>query len=471
MPKSFSEEVVAFIRRDSGDVMTSKVRTLTLRALLDTVGVTLAGGLDPGVRSLGRSLDEVSADRAGVTSPWSGRRHAPNDAALLFGMASHMLDYDDVSMLSICHPSAPVDSALIAAILGGVTQRAISGSQLIAAHAIGTEVMIRLGQVMGGRHYALGFHATGTLGVIGAAAAVARLLELDAVVTGHALSIAASMASGLRKNFGSMVKPLHVGLGASNGLRAVRMAMAGVEGDLEAFETGGYLRAFTGGETDRISAPEFVLGHPFVIEEPGFECKRYPCCYMLHKMIEGTLRISRAAGTSLKDLEIAEVRMARGATQPLIHPYPKSGLNGKFSGPYAVAAALADGNVGLASFTDEAVARSAIQARLGDIHLIEEGDPMPPGTDLGRMPVTVILRLKDGRELSDTVTASPGSPEDPMTTEQLREKWSDCLAYASGRRDDARAAAWFEEGMQLAGVSTVAPWFEKVFGAVPATDE
>ncbi len=130
---------------------------------------------------------------------------------------------------------------------------------------------------------------------------------------------------------------------------------------------------------------------------------RYPCCYMLHKMIEGTLHLSRAAGIGLTMLETAEVRMARGATQPLIHPYPKSGLNGKFSGPYAVATALADGHVGLNSFTDESVARSNVQSRLRDIHLIEEGDPMPPGTDLGRMPVTVILKLKDGRVLSHTV--------------------------------------------------------------------
>lgn len=272
------------------------------RAILDTLAVTMAGGSDDAVHRLEASLDAMDtgpAWTAAFRSPWTGRHYASFDAALLLGMASHMYDYDDVSMLAVCHPSAPILSALLAAESGLARTGGTSGLDFVTAFCVGTEVLIRLGQAMGFRHYELGFHATATLGAVGAASAVARLVRLDAARTRHALAIAASMASGLRKNFGSMVKPLHVGLAASSGLRAVRMAQAGIEGAAEVFEAGGYLRAFSGGETDRFPIGKLLFGQPFALAQPGFEQKRYPCCYMMHKMIEATLLLQQGSGCTL----------------------------------------------------------------------------------------------------------------------------------------------------------------------------
>ena len=428
--------------------------------LLDTLAVTVAGGAEPGVVALARSL-APHPGTDGVPSFWTDASHRADDAALLFGMASHVLDYDDVSMLTVCHPSTPILSALLA-----VAPRDRTGdADFLDAFVIGTEVLIRLGQAMGFRHYALGFHATATLGAVGAAAASARILGLDETRTRHALSIAASLSSGLRVNFGSMVKSLHVGIAAANGLKAARLAAAGIEGATEALEGEGFLHAFTGGETTSWPAG-LELGQPFAIDEPGFEQKRYPCCYMLHKMIEATLLLRRETGLALDDIAAVRVDMPQGGTKPLIHPYPANGLNALFSGPYAVAASLADGRIDLASFTDAAVIRPAIQARLRDIAVVETGAPLRNGGDVGGAPVTVTLTPRAGGQVSRTVVLSPGSMRDPITPGQLRRKWDDCLRRARPGLDDRGLGALFDEGRAVLDAASVAPWLGRVAAAL-----
>lgn len=461
MQETISQKLAHFVCNEAPTLATEAVRERARLAILDTLAVTIAGGRDPAVQSLEASLDGALATGC-CPSPWTGARYNVLDAAVLYGMASHMDDYDDVSMLAVCHPSAPVLSALIAAELGDAAGESSRGRDFVTAFAIGTEVAIRLGQAMGFRHYELGFHATSTLGVVGAAAAIARLMRLDAGATRNALAIAASMAAGVRKNFGTAVKPLHVGLAASNALRAAQLARAGLDGATEAFEQGGYLCAYSGGRTDRFPADGPTFGRPFALEQPGFEQKRYPCCYMLHKIIEAALALHRESGCMLKEVERAHVRMPKGGTKPLIHPYPGSGLNGKFSAPYAVAASLADGRINLASFTDEAVRRSELQAHLRDVEIVEDSQDAPPGSDLGRMPVTLTLTLRDGRVLQRTVVASPGSPEDPLTTPQLRGKWLDCLRHGRPELPSHLAHTWFDQGMDLDREDRTRDWLLRV---------
>lgn len=448
-----TERLVAFIGDARPD---AEVREHAVRAILDTLAVTFAGRIEEPVRRLESSLDRAAGAHA-VPSLWGNDSYAASDAALLLGIASHILDYDDVSMLSVCHPSAPILSALLCA----APPDRISGADVVDAFVIGTEVLIRLGQAMGFRHYALGFHATGTLGAVGAAAASARLLGLDRVQTAHAISIAASMSSGLRKNFGSMVKSLHVGIAASNGLRASRLARAGVEGAREAIDGEGFLFAFSGGETD-VWRNTLRLGEPFAIVEPGFEQKRYPCCYMLHRMIQGTLSLVRERGVGLADVDTVKVDMPQGGTKPLIHPYPKSGLNALFSAPYAVLASLADGRIDLGSFEDEAVLRSEIQARLGDVTVVESDTPLRPDISIGDAPVTVMLLLKSGAPIARTITASPGSKDDPLTLAQLKAKWVDCLDRGAPHLGAEAAATRFEHGLDMCGLPRFGDWFAQL---------
>ncbi|WP_234052415.1 MULTISPECIES: MmgE/PrpD family protein [unclassified Xanthobacter] len=434
-------------------------RRHAVSAILDTLAVMVAGGGEPAARRLRAALTPAQGEGA-VASLWHAEAFRAEDAALLFGLCSHVLDYDDVSMLTVCHPSAPVLSAALAA----VPLDTVSGAAFVDAFSIGTEVLIRVGQAMGFRHYALGFHATATLGTLGAAAAAARLMRLDAVRTGHALAIAASLAGGLRKNFGSMVKSLHVGIAAADGIRAARLAATGIEGAAAPLENEGFLHAFSGGEVDHW--PDGLgLGVPFAVDEPGFEQKRYPCCYLLHKMIEATLRLRREEGIDLGDVAKAVVTMPRGGTKPLIHPFPRSGLNALFSGPHAVVAALHDGSINLASFTDAAVLRPAIQARLKDVELVEAGPELSRGGDIGAAPVSVRLLLTNGAEVSREVVASPGSRQDPLTRAQLQDKWRDCLARGLPGLGADVAERLFAEGEGLAELPQVAPWLTGLRGA------
>ena len=440
-----------FIRRAEVDDLT---RGRAAAVLVDTLAVTLAGGVEPAVRTFAVTLAPAGD---GVASFWAETRYRADDAALLFGMASHVLDYDDVSMLAVCHPTAPVLSAALAAAPWPTT----SGRDLIDAVAVGTEVMIRLGEAMGFRHYALGFHATATLGTVGAAAAVARLMRLEPAVTRHALAIAASLASGLRRNFGSMVKSLHVGIAAANGVKAARWAAAGIEGAAEPFDGDGFLKAFSGGDVERWPA-DLTLGAPFVLAAPGFEQKRYPCCYLLHKMIEATLGLVRETGCTLDDVATARVDMPAGGTRPLIHPRPKSGLNALFSAPYAILASLADGRIDLKSFTDAAVLRPRIQQRLGDVEVVEAPGTALQGVDVGSAPVTVTLALKAGGVRVRTVEASPGSLEDPLTTTQLEAKWRDCLDRTRPGIDAQWAGRLFAAGLDLAAAPRIDDWLREL---------
>jgi len=450
---SAAERLVDFVCASAPD---AEVREHAVRAILDTIAVTFAGQVEEPVRRLEATLDQTTGSNA-MPSLWGRARYAAGDAALLLGIASHILDYDDVSMLSVCHPSAPVLSALLCV----APPDSVSGADFVDAFAVGTEVLIRLGQAMGFRHYALGFHATGTLGAVGAAAACARLLKLDPTRTGHAISIAASMSSGLQKNFGSMVKSLHVGIAAANGLRAARLAQGGIQGASDALEGRGFLFAYSGGETETWRET-LHLGAPFAIVDPGFEQKRYPCCYMLHRMIEGTLALVRQKGVSLSDVAAARVDMPQGGTRPLIHPFPKSGLNALFSGPYAVLASLADGHIDLRSFDDAQVLRPEIQSRLRDVTVVESTEPLPAGITIGDAPVTVTLTMKDGGTLVHTVTAAPGSKADPLTLPQLKTKWTDCLARGAPHLDAAKAGSLFGDGLRVCELLGFGDWFSRL---------
>ena len=453
--QSATERLTRFVLDAS---VNDRTRAATGSVLLDTMAVTLAGGIEPGVLALARSMEPMPG---AVPSFWSEATYRADDAATVFGMASHVLDYDDVAMLTVCHPTVPVFAALLP--LAWATD--VPGRALLDALAVGSEVLVRLGQAMGFRHYALGFHATGTLGAVGAAAGCARLLGLNAAQTTSALAIAASMSSGLQKNFGSMVKSLHVGLAAANGMRAARWAAAGIMGAPEPFDAAGYLNAFSGGETDRW--PDGVEpGTPFAVLEPGFEQKRYPCCYMLHKVIEATLGLRRDAGVTLADVASVRVNVAHGGSKALIHPFPRNGLNALFSAPYATCAALEDGCIDLKSFTDPAVLRPAVQARLHDVQVVEAKTPNRTPGAVGAAPVTVTLSLRDGSTLARTITDSPGSPLDPITPEQLGRKWRDCLERANPALPAGKADKLLEDGRGLAEAGSCRPWLDALRSAV-----
>lgn len=441
----------------TGHVVDSAARDAAVPAILDTLAVLAAGSVEPSVERLSRSL-AGSPDADDRPSFRIGVRHRADDIALLYGTAAHALDYDDVSMLAICHPSAPV----LAALLAVAPWARLSGRELCDAHAVGTEVTIRMGQAVGFHHYALGFHTTATMGVFGATAGLARLLGLDMATTHTAFAIAASLSSGLRLNFGSMVKPLHVGVAAANAIRAIEWATAGVEAtNADLFGPAGVIDAFSGGA--QVGWPDRIeLGTPFAIESPGFERKRYPCCYLLHRIIALGLR-ARREGIHLADVVRFRVEMPKGGTRPLIHPRPASGSEALFSGPYALLAAITDGDVTLSSFTDEAVDRRELRERFDDVVVTEVGDRALSAEEIGAATVHLDLQLSDGSTRSYAQDAAPGSQADPMTPAELRAKWIDCFDRVRPDLSSEHAAALHDQGITALTDGPLDEWLHSLW--------
>jgi 2-methylcitrate dehydratase PrpD len=253
------------------------------RAILDTIGVTLAGSHEEAVRI----LRTVVAPAGPATLLGCGTSASALDAALLNATAAHALDYDDTHASFRGHPSATiVPAALAAAELMGA-----SGAELITAYVLGLEVAGRVGQSFGTSHAAQGFHSTGTLGVLGAAAASARLLGLDAEASAATLGIAASSAAGLRANFGFMAKPLHAGNSARAGLLAALLAQRGFTATDEILDAPrGFTEIFSPGDGGPVMAGP-VLDEQWQVLSPGIAVKKYPCCNRGHRAADAVLTL------------------------------------------------------------------------------------------------------------------------------------------------------------------------------------
>ncbi|ARK32588.1 MmgE/PrpD family protein [Halalkalibacter krulwichiae] len=398
------------------------------QAMIDTIGVALAGWKEPAVEVVKKVY--ASSTRDGYSHPsslWGERIKLESEkAAIINGTATHVLDFDDASIGVVIHPSAPILSAVIPL----AEENGSSGEEVITAYSVGTEVMIRLGQVMGYRHYELGWHATGTLGTMGAAAACANLLKLNLEQCANTVAIAASMAGGLQKNFGSMTKSLHVGLAASHAIQSAKLAKSGFTGNTEIFGSRGVFNAFSGGleeEIVRTNMEAIHFGKPYDLLESGLSVKKFPCCYGSHRFIHGALSLKQEYDLSLDDIEEIVVTSQRRSLVPLVHKRPKTGLQGKFSAEYTVLTAIADGNVTLSSFEDSEVQRPAIQDLFSSVKVLEVKEKEEE-INL-RLPIEIQIKTKSGQTVKKAVLHAPGSKETPLSEQEHREKWVECIKH------------------------------------------
>jgi 2-methylcitrate dehydratase PrpD len=399
------------------------------RAILDCLGVMLAGSIEPAARI----LQQVARAEGGMplcTVVGTGRRTGAVWAALCNGTAAHALDFDDTNFALMGHPSAPV---LAAALAAGELALA-DGRALVHAFLLGFEVETTLAEVINPAHYEHGWHATCTLGTLGAAAAAARLLGLDAAQTRHALAVAASQSSGLKENFGTMTKPFHAGHAARSGVLSALMAREGWTASEHAIEgPQGFLSVLGAGK--RALEPLGTLGAPWKILTTGVAVKPYPSCACTHSIIDSTLEIRRSQSVRPEEIEEVTIGVAAGVPRILIHARPRTGLEGKFSAQFSAAAALTDGRVGIATFQDERVQDPAIRRLMERVRV--SVDPEIP-TDLERhMWTRVTVRCTDGRTATVGPRPVPGHPENPLSIEALREKFRECasLVLAADRAD------------------------------------
>jgi 2-methylcitrate dehydratase PrpD len=369
---------------------------LAQRSLVDTVAVAIAARKHP----IGELLGELSECEA-----WA--------------VLAHVLDFDDLHMESTSHVSAVCVPAVLAT--GGDAR----------AYLAAAGVMARLGVALGWPHYAAGWHATCTAGAPAAAAGAAVALGLGAEEVAAAMALAVPAAGGVQRAFGTAAKALQVAAAAQGGVRAARLAAGGASADPSALDQ---WLGLVGGDPDRLA-----LDGPAV--PGGLAVKLFPCCYALQRPIAALRALA------LDDLDPAQVarvvvRTPESALAPLIHAAPATGLEGKFSLQYAIAATLLDGRPGIASFTDEAVARPAAHALVTRV----EVEATPGGDGLLAGDVAIEVALADGSALSTTLDLPPGSPARPPSDAEMAEKVADCARELA---DEVLAVDWVDAGALL----------------------
>ena len=429
-----TSETVNFIVDLPADAIPDDAREAGRRALLDTIGVTLAGVNEHSSRAVRDLLaaDEGANGEGPATVLGTSLRASLAGAALANGTAGHALDYDDVTAHMTGHPSIPLAPAVLAA----AEATGASGEDLLAAFIVGFEAECKVGRAMGRSHYARGFHATSTLGALGSAAACARLWRLSHEETAHALGIASSMAGGLRANFGSMTKPLQAGNSARAGVVAAGLARRGFTGGNEILDGPfGFVRAFSPAEDGDIEQVG-GFGDPWEVLDPGISVKKYPCCFVSHRAADATIALADEHHIQSDQIERVEVHIPGGQVSPtggvsaMIHARPTTGLQGKFSMQYVVAAAIHDRELKFATFEDEAVEREELQDLLRRVEPVNDSarHPAAEGDDYQ----AVELHLRDGSTLTRAVTEARGGPSDPLSWEELATKYRDCAERALG---------------------------------------
>jgi len=400
--------------------------------IADCFGVLIAGARDPEIALVDRELGATSGAPLASLIP-SGARRTPETAALVNGVAAHVLDYDDVSLDG--HPSA----VLVPAILAQGEASGSSGAQMLAAYIAGYEVWAELIAREPVPLHRKGWHPTAVLGTVAAAAACAKLRDLDAAGASTALAIAASMSSGLVANFGTMTKSFQVGRAAQSGVIAARLAQAGFTASLDALEhQAGLLVALSPdgkADLDRsfAAAPKewHIVGH-------GLNIKRYPICYATHRSIDAALNL--VARHDLKPGEVERIHVSTGKTQILMlrNSAPQTGLEAKFSMQFAMAAAVCARHVGLREVTDEFVRRPEVQAIFPRVFLEGTAATMA-GSNFAPADAVEITTTGGETFRSGPVEYAKGSHQRPLSRDELWAKFADCLGeeFSAARKSRA----------------------------------
>ena len=415
-----------------------EARAAARDAVLDTVGVALAGSVEPSARIV-RQVAHLDGSVAGPSFILGSSATAgPAWAALANGTAAHALDFDDMCWVTLAHPSTP----LVAAALAAAEAENAPGRTLLDAYVVGFEVEAVLGRAMNRTHYEQGWHCTATIGTIGAAAAAARVYGLDAEATGRALAIAASEASGLKENFGTMVKPLQAGLAARNGVLAALFAREGLTASERAIDgPQGFLVAMQSASRDlRADGGLDRLGRRWEIVDGGITVKLYPSCAATHPTIDTLLDLRRETGIGPADVEAVEIDVDPVVPTVLIHDRPATGLEGKFSLHYCAAAALAFGRVDIDTFEPAAMQSPDVVRLVPRVTMQADqrlGRDAPPLTE-----ARITLRLTDGRSLKRSVRGARGYPENPASAAELDDKFLACAQRAVPPEAAEAALAW-----------------------------
>jgi 2-methylcitrate dehydratase PrpD len=400
-------------------------------AFIDTLAVMLAGSREHGCEIVCAMVREEGA-AAMVSVVGRSLRTSSQLAALANGVAAHIMDYDMSSLLG--QPTSPI----LPALLPLAESTGATPAEAMAAFIVGFEVCLKLARAAPQQSSVGGWHAVSSIGTIGAAMACARLLRVPREHIADILGIAASLSGGLSANFGTMTKPLHSGTAARNAVVATSLGRHGFTASAAALEhpVSGYFRAFDRG-TKVSFEPVQELGRRYDIVERGFKPKRYPCGGLGHTAIDATLELRN----EIQGAEVTAIKtsITRYAASRIGDQYPSSIEGAKFSMPYLAAYSALYGPPMLAAFTPEAIADDKVKmlARKVSVAIDPEFAEV-----LDESPARVAVTLADGRTVERMRYYASGTPQAPLTKEQVEEKFFSCAARAIDKAAAARMFAF-----------------------------
>jgi 2-methylcitrate dehydratase PrpD len=419
-----TQQLAGFVVDTSIRAIPADVMQAARYGLIDTLGVALAGTIEPVSRIAQRLVEETGARRQSTI--WGTQLAAsPLEAAHANGASAHALDFDDSHPHVRGHASAPTIATALA--VGEVA--GASGAAVLAAYALGLEIAGKLGRALGTGHYMRGWHATSTVGTFSSAAVAGRLWNLSGAEMRTAFGIAGSQSSGLVRNFGTMTKPFHAGRAARAGVLAAWLAKNGHTADQAIFDgSNNVFETYAAGGGVPLAELLGGLGAPWEILEPGNWVKRWPCCYAGHRAIGGLFRLLERHQIRGDEITSIAAGFLPGSDAALICTDPHTGLEGKFSVEYMLAAAVLDRKLTLESFTDAMVQRAPIRGLMAKVRRYQVADDRTYGLDAS---TDIEIETVRGR-FREHVEHTPGSPAWPMTEAGRTEKFMDCAARILG---------------------------------------
>jgi 2-methylcitrate dehydratase PrpD len=401
------------------------------RCLIDVIGVAFAGSKRSGVTL---AIKAIHKQFASGPCNLVGRKDAKicaEGAALINGMAAHVLDFDDTCYDGIVHGSAAVWPAANAA----AEAARISGKDFLLAFIAGDETEYALGRLVTNHLYWKGWWNSGLLGALGAAGAAAKAFKLDHEATRNSIRIAACLTTGSRAVLGTPVKPFALGWASQIGIRSTLLAMNGISGPDNVFEDDrGFLKLYNDGNCDSKALAE--LGKRFSLQEPGVALKRYPVCSAAQAAVEAVQNI--IAEETLTNDNIArvhcEVTPLVGVS--LVHDDPKTVTQAQFSMPFAIGCILSFNELGIEQLNDLTLKNSLLKANMRKVTMATSQDVFPPRSVIEDFPeaAKVTIYTRDGKQLQYFNGAATGMPCKPMSDKMIEEKFYSCTSKLLSRR-------------------------------------
>lgn len=430
-----TEEVARFVLATGWKDIPAAVIETGKKSILDGFGLALSGVAAHSGQYVETYLRSLNLNAGPATVIGTDLKVPARFAAFANAVAIHADDFDDTQLAVgkdrvyglLTHPTAPC----LPAALANAELLNSSGVDMMLAYHIGLEVECKIAEAINPRHYQEGFHATATCGPFAAAAATAKLRGFDLDQTLRALSIAGSQSAGLRENFGTMTKPFHAGRASESGVVAAEFAALGWTATDKILEAPrGFFRAAGGGyDADAISGK---LGNPWTFASPGVSIKPHPSGSLTHPGMTEMLRLIREHEIRADMVERVDVGTNHNMPNALIHHRPQNELQAKFSMEFCMAILLLDGKAGLPEFTDATVRRPDVKAMIGRINFLVHPEAEAAGYD--KMTTIIDIYLKDGRKISGRADFGKGSPANPMSYDEVAEKFRGCAAQAAWPR-------------------------------------